>query len=169
MKWLQAGGLADPLCGGPATSFRVATDRVELRTQKPLQMIDITELVEERVRRSAVAEGVLSVQTLHTTAAVVMNENETRLLKDFERLFERLAPVQGRYEHDDLDARWPKPAPDERRNGHAHCRALVLGGSVTLNVTGGRIELGGWQRVFLVELDGPRTRALSIHVLGIAR
>jgi secondary thiamine-phosphate synthase enzyme len=169
MKWLQAGGLSDRLCGGPGPGFRVATDRVELRTEKPLQMIDVTDLLEERVRRSAVAEGVLSVQTLHTTAALVMNENEAGLLKDFEQLFERLVPRQGAYEHDALEARWPKPAPDERRNGHAHCRALLLGGSVTLNVARGRIELGGWQRVFLVELDGPRIRALSIHILGLAR
>jgi secondary thiamine-phosphate synthase enzyme len=169
MKWLQAGGLADSVCGGSTASFRVATDRVELRTEKSLQLIDVTELLEERVRRSAVAEGILSVQTLHTTAAVVMNENETRLLKDFERLFERLVPAQAGYAHNDLEARWPKPALDERRNGHAHCRALILGGSLTLNVTGGRIELGGWQRVFLVELDGPRARALSIHVMGMAR
>jgi secondary thiamine-phosphate synthase enzyme len=147
----------------------VASERVELRTDKALQIIDVTELVEERVRRSHVADGLVSVQSLHTTAAVVANENEPRLLRDFERLLERLAPPGAHYEHDDLEARRPRPAPDERRNGHAHCRALVLGGSLTLNVAGARIDLGGWQRIFLVELDGPRARTISIHVLGMTR
>jgi secondary thiamine-phosphate synthase enzyme len=167
MKWLQARGLAD-VASAP-TSFRVASDRVELRTEKARQMIDITELLEERVRRSGISAGLLTAQTLHTTAALVVNENEARLLTDFEHLLERLAPEEGPYAHNDLESRWPPPPPDERPNGHAHCRAVVLGGSLTLNVAGGRLELGGWQRVLLVELDGPRARALSIHVLGLAR
>jgi secondary thiamine-phosphate synthase enzyme len=147
----------------------VASDRVELRTENPQQIIDVTELVEERVRRSQVSDGIVCVQSLHTTAAIVVNENEPRLLGDFGRLLEHLAPASAHYEHDDLEARWPRPAPDERQNGHAHCRALLLGGSLTLNVAGGRIDLGGWQRVFLVELDGPRPRTLSIQILGAAR
>jgi secondary thiamine-phosphate synthase enzyme len=167
MKWVQAGSLGEPWREGG--TFRVASERVELRTEKPLQIIDITELVEERVRRSQVAEGLVSVQSLHTTAAVVSNENEPRLLRDFERLLGRLAPEDDHYEHDDLEARWPRPAPDERKNGHAHCRALLLGGSLALNVSGGRVDLGGWQRIFLVELDGPRPRTISIHVLGTTR
>lgn len=167
MKWLQAKGLAD-MSSAP-TSFRVATDRVEIRTEKARQMIDVTELMEERVRRSGITTGILSAHTLHTTAALVTNENEARLLRDFEGVLERIAPLDGQYLHDDLEARWPRPAPDERPNGHAHCRALVLGSSVTLNVAGGKTDLGAWQRVFLVELDGPRARTLSIHVLGLAR
>jgi secondary thiamine-phosphate synthase enzyme len=58
--------------------------------------------------------------------------------------------------------------PDERRNGHAHCRALLLGSSVAVNVANGRLQLGRWQRVFLVELDGPRTREVSVLVIGEA-
>ena len=152
-----------------APRFRVATERVDLRTERPVQLIDVTDLLAERVRLSGVAEGVMTTHTLHTTAALVVNENEALLLKDFETLLERLAPSEGPYHHDDLGARWPPPPADERRNGHAHCRALVLGGTVTLNVAGGRLELGGWQRIFLVELDGPRRRALSVQVSGIGR
>jgi secondary thiamine-phosphate synthase enzyme len=57
-------------------------------------------------------------------------------------------------------------APDERANGHAHCRALLLGPTALLNVADGRLQLGRWQRVFLVELDGPRRREISVQVLG---
>jgi secondary thiamine-phosphate synthase enzyme len=60
-------------------------------------------------------------------------------------------------------------SPDERSNGHAHCRALLLGVSATLNIVDGRLLLGRWQRVFFVELDGPRERAISAVVLGESR
>ena len=57
-------------------------------------------------------------------------------------------------------------APDERSNGHSHCRALLLGATACLNVADTRLQLGRWQRVFLVELDGPRTREISVLVVG---
>jgi secondary thiamine-phosphate synthase enzyme len=68
--------------------------------------------------------------------------------------------------HDDMSARTVNLAPGERPNGHAHCRALLLGSSVLLNVASGSVQLGRWQRVFLVELDGPRTREVSILLFG---
>lgn len=145
---------------------RVCRDLVHLRTDEPLQFIDITELVAERVRRSGVGEGMVTVQSRHTTAAVVVNENEPRLLEDLEDLLERWAPAAAPYRHNDLEARPQAPA-HERPNGHAHARALLLGASVCLSVASGRTLLGDWQRVFLVELDGPRPRTVSIQVLGV--
>ena len=145
----------------PATAGSV----VELHTESELQFIDVTTLVEERVRRSGVRSGLASIQSLHTTAAVIVNEDEPRLLDDLARTLERVAPRDGRYRHDDLHLR-ADVAPDERPNGHAHCRALVLSASATLQVREGRLGLGRWQRVFFVELDGPRRRALSVLVIG---
>ena len=147
------------------TGVRVCHDRAELRTRERLQFIDLTDLVAERVRRAGVASGVVSVQTLHTTAAVLVNENEPLLLEDLQATLERLAPAEGVYAHDDLSRR--RAPRDERRNGNAHCRAALLGPSACLNVSGGRVVLGRWQRVFLVELDGPRPRDLSIIVMGV--
>ncbi len=138
---------------------------VEIRTETPVQFIDLTAVVAERVRRSGVREGVVLVQSRHTTAAVVVNENEPRLLDDFRRLLERWAPEAFGYGHNDLEARGDVP-PGERPNGHGHARALLLGGSVTLAVVGGRVDLGEWQSVFLVELDGPRKRSVVVQVLG---
>jgi secondary thiamine-phosphate synthase enzyme len=148
--------------------FRVCRDLVHLRTQKPVQFIDLTALVAERVLQSGVSEGLLTVQSRHTTAAVVVNENEPLLLEDLTDLLERCAPAGARYRHNDLAAR-EAPPPDERPNGHAHARALLLGTSVCLNVAAGEIDLGAWQSVFLVELDGPRQRTVSIQVLGALR
>ncbi len=131
-----------------------------------MQFIDLTELVAERVRRSGVGEGMVTVQSRHTTAAVVVNENEPLLLEDLQDLLERWAPAGARYRHNDLGARAKAPA-DEKPNGHAHAQALLLGVSVCLSVAGGEIELGEWQSIFLVELDGPRRRSVSVQVLGV--
>ena len=150
-----------------STAVRVCRDLVHLRTAKPLQFVDLTDLVAERVRRSGVAEGTVTVQSRHTTAAILVNENEPLLLQDLADLLERWAPAGSHYRHNDLAARHA-PAPDEKPNGHAHARALLLGTSVCLTVAGGRIDLGDWQSVFLVELDGPRPRTVSVQVLGVS-
>ena len=147
-------------------AVRVCRDLVRLRTERRLQFVDLKELVEERVRRSGVREGMVTVQSRHTTAAVLVNENEPLLLQDFEDLLRRWAPADARYRHNDLEAREGAPA-DERPNGHAHARALLLGTSVCLNIAEGQLDLGEWQSVFLVELDGPRDRTLSLQVLGV--
>ena len=71
--------------------------------------------------------------------------------------------------HDDVAARTVNLTADERINGHGHCRALLLGPSACLNVIDGRLLLGRWQRVFMVELDGPRARECSVLILGESR
>jgi secondary thiamine-phosphate synthase enzyme len=145
--------------------FATFLDAVVLRTQSRRQFIDVTELVAERVRRSGVREGLVSVQAHHTTTAVVVNEDEPLLLGDFERLLDRLCPAEGPYDHDDF-ARRRGVLADERPNGASHCRSLLLGSGQTVHVSGGALQLGRWQRLLLVELDGPRSRTLSIAVLG---
>jgi secondary thiamine-phosphate synthase enzyme len=146
----------------------VASDVVELHTQERVQFIDLTELVAERVRRSGVGHGLACVQSRHTTTAVVVNENEPLLIEDAKRMLERLAPRDALYGHNELHRR-RDVAADESRNGDAHCRALLLGSSETLAVADGALQLGRWQRVFLVELDGPRRRSVCVVVLGVPR
>jgi len=119
----------------------------------------------EVVERSGIAEGLVSVQSMHTTAAIVVNENEPLLLADLRAALERVAPRHLSYRHDDFAQR-AAVAPDEPANGHAHCQALFLRASETLALARGRACLGRWQRLFLAELDGPRTRTLSVTVLG---
>lgn len=147
--------------------LKVCHDRVELGTQKRVQFIDVTELARERVRRAGLAHGIVNICTRHTTTALVVNENEHHLLRDFEERLEALAPRDDTYRHNDLEARrFQLISPDERPNGDSHTRALLLGASETLNVVAGAIELGEWQRLFFVELDGPRERKLSILTMG---
>jgi len=144
-------------------------DLLSLRTEEAVQFIDLTTWVGETVRRSGVGHGYVQVHVLHTTAAIVANENEPLLLEDFKKLLERIAPANGAYTHDDLSQRTVNLVPDERANGHAHARALLLGASKQFNVLEGRVELGRWQSILLVELDGPRKRSISITVAGRLR
>jgi secondary thiamine-phosphate synthase enzyme len=139
---------------------------IQLTTRQPTEFIDITDRVHQAVAEAGICSGLVNVQTLHTTTAIVINEHEPLLLTDFEAILEGAAPVFRRYRHDDCRLRTVNVTADERRNGHAHCRALLLPSSACLNVTHGRIVLGQWQRVFFVELDGPRERQLSVFVLG---
>jgi secondary thiamine-phosphate synthase enzyme len=151
------------VCAG----LKVCSDLVQLRTESRVQFIDLTELVEERVRRSGVRHGTVSIQTRHTTTGVVVNENEPLLLEDMARALERLVPRDLRYRHNDLADRADLP-PGETENGDAHCKALLLRSSETLAIIDGQVQRGRWQRVFLVELDGPRPRSLAVVVMGAA-
>lgn len=141
-------------------------DSLELQSRERTQFVDLTEWVAETLERSGVVHGLAQIQVLHTTAAIMVNENEPRLLEDFKTLLERLAPGNGVYAHDDMEQRRAHALPEERPNGHAHARALLVGPSKILNVREGRVALGRWQSVFLVELDGPRTRTISLTVMG---
>ena len=140
---------------------------VELQTSERRRFIDLTEHVLDCVRASAIDRGQVNVQSLHTTAAIVINENEPLLLLDLEDALERWAPRGRHYRHDDFEIRTAHVQPGEPANGHSHTRALLLRTSETMNVVDGKLVLGRWQRVFLVELDGARVRTVSIGVTGL--
>ena len=140
--------------------------RLQVTTRHPTEFIDLTERLQLAVADAALGVGILNVQTLHTTTAVIVNEHEPLLLADFESLLTEVAPQDAHYRHDDVAVRTVNVAPGERPNGHAHCHALLLAPSASLNVVNGRLQLGRWQRVFFVELDGPRVREVSALVLG---
>ncbi len=145
---------------------RCYREEVELATQSTLEFLDLTGTVALVVQRSGIAEGLVTVQSLHTTAAVIVNEDEPLLMEDLRETLERAAPRRRTYRHDDFSRR-AAVAPDEPVNGHSHCKALFLRASETLAVADGRPRLGRWQRVFLVELDGARARTVSVTVLGV--
>ena len=139
---------------------------ISVVTREATEFVDLTPTLVALVESLGVREGLLTVQTLHTTTGVMINEHEPLLLGDLKAMFERLAPT-GRYEHDDFERRTVNLTPDERVNGHAHCRAALLRTSESLPVVSGALTLGRWQRVFLVELDGPRAqREVQVQVVG---
>jgi secondary thiamine-phosphate synthase enzyme len=135
---------------------------ISVVTREDTEFIDLTPALGALVQSLGVREGVLTVQTRHTTTGVMINEHEPLLLEDLKAMFERLVPAGPYYEHDDFERRTVNLTPDERVNGHAHCRAALLRTSESVPIVDGALTLGRWQRVFLVEFDGPRRREVSV-------
>ena len=136
--------------------------RIRVATERAMEFIDLTARIEALAAEAGIDTGLVNIQTLHTTTAAALKT----WLVDFEGLLARAAPRDARYHHDDMNVRTVNLAPGERANGHAHCHALLLGSSASLNLAEGRLQLGCWQRVFLVELDGPRVREVSVLAIG---
>lgn len=125
----------------------------QVETGDRSDVVDVTGRVEETVPTD-VDRGVCTVFVPHTTAGIIVNENESRLRADIQRALERLAPRGDDYAHDAIDD-----------NADAHLRAMVLGESVSIPVTDGSLDLGTWQSVLFVECDGPRTRSVEVAVV----
>lgn len=123
---------------------------VEISTHDRLEVLDVTAEVAAEVP-SGLDRGLCTVSVRHTTAGVVVNEAERRLVADLVGTLERLVPRGAGYGHDDVDD-----------NADAHLRAMLVGSSVTVPVVDGRLDLGPWQSVLLVECDGPRRRQLAV-------
>jgi secondary thiamine-phosphate synthase enzyme len=140
--------------------------RFTITTSQPTEFIDLTVRLSAIVAVAGLRSGIVNVQSQHTTTAILVNEHEPLLLDDFAAVLERTAPADAGYAHDDPALRTVNLIDEERPNGHAHCRALVLPTSACLNVVRGTLHLGQWQRVFLVELDGPRDRHVSVMMIG---
>jgi secondary thiamine-phosphate synthase enzyme len=143
--------------------------RLVLQTERPIQFLDITDAVTDLVRAAGLRNGLANVFSRHTTAAVCIQEAEPLLLDDLREFLERNAPAEAHYRHNDFRVRTVHMHDDESPNGHAHCLQLMLGSSESIPVADGELLLGQWQRIFLVELDGPRTaREVIIQALGSA-
>ena len=145
---------------------RSRSHRMSVTTLSRVAFIDLTDDLRKLVQASGVTNGFVNIQTRHTTTGIVINEAEPCLMSDMVDLLERLVPSDSDYRHDDFTIRTVNLTPDERQNGHAHCRALFLRASECVNIVDGDLDLGRWQRVFLLELDGPQERGVSVSVLG---
>jgi len=139
---------------------------VEVETSTAPEFVDITEQVMSVVAASGVRFGQATVYSTHTTAAVKINENEPLLLQDMARAIEYASPCNGDYHHNDFSRRTVNLDDDECPNGHAHCQHLLMSTSETIPIIDGELQLGRWQRVFLVELDRPRTREFVLQAIG---
>lgn len=139
---------------------------LKIQTAEAPDFIDITDQVRGIVEESDVETGVAVVYSKHTTAAVVINENESLLLEDMEEFLEALAPCDDDYRHNDFSIRTENMTEDECPNGHAHCQHLNLGTSESIPIIDEELQFGNWQKVFLIELDHAREREVIVQVLG---
>jgi secondary thiamine-phosphate synthase enzyme len=121
-------------------------------------IVDLTQGVESVVRTSGVDRGLVTVFATGSTVAITTMEYEPGGVADLQTLLERLVPQAGEYEHNRLN---------HDSNAHAHLRAAVIGPSETVPVVDGRLALGTWQQVVLIDFDDrPRTRRVTVQVLS---
>ena len=140
----------------------VRAEIIAIETAERFELVDITDRLRTFLSRAEVTDGLLSVWSMHTTCAVFINEAQRALHADIKRALEQMIARETDWMHND-----PKHSDCERSNADSHLRAMLLGHSLTLQISGGELVLGQWQRVLAAELDGPRTRSLRLQALGV--
>jgi secondary thiamine-phosphate synthase enzyme len=138
--------------------MRIVTAEEILETRGHTELVDVTARVQAAVDKAGIAHGQAMVFVPGSTASVTTIEDEPGLRADFRAALEQIAPEGAAYQH---DQRWGDG------NGYAHVRAALLGPSVVVPVADGRLMLGTWQQIVLVDFDNrPRTRRLVIQIMG---
>ena len=126
-----------------------------INTTKRRELINITSIVEDAVRRSKINNGSVLIFVPHATAALITNEDEPNIREDYLNLFERLVPENGNYAHNRID-----------NNADSHLLSVILKPFLVFPLKNNKLIRGTWQEIFLVELDGPRRRKIIIEILG---
>jgi secondary thiamine-phosphate synthase enzyme len=146
----------------PAAGFKMFNRIVDWITSDRMQLINVTDRINEIVRKSGIRDGMVHLQSLHTTTAVFINEWQDALLQDVRRFLEELINRENSWRHND-----PNYSDCERRNADSHLRGMMMGQSLCLQVRNSAVLLGTWQSIILAEFDGPRSRSVSIQVSGV--
>lgn len=135
---------------------------LKINSNSNFQIIDITNEISrifDEIKFNGpnlISNGILTIFTKHSTSAIVVNENERGLLSDFELILEELVKDKNNYSHDRID-----------NNASSHLKSFLLGSSETIPIVDGKIDLGTWQSIFFVELDGPRgNRTIDLVFIG---
>ena len=134
-----------------------------VQTDQRVEVVDLTDRIMEFVRRCNMREGFVSIWSMHTTCTLFINEFQAALLSDIKRFLETMVARDAAYMHND-----PQHSDCDRMNADSHLRAMLLGHNLTLQVSGGEVVLGQWQRVLMAELDGPRARSLRVQIFGVS-
>jgi secondary thiamine-phosphate synthase enzyme len=145
--------------------MKIVTQKLNLKSQKQFEIIDITGKIRDVIKESGIADGTVNVFAPHSTAAIKINHNEPLLIQDLMHMLYRLVPVDISYSHDTFEMR-SEVTPGERSNGHAHVKAFLLHASETIPLKSRELVIGPRQNVFFVELDGARARNVVITVTG---
>lgn len=142
--------------------FKMFNRIVDWITNDRMQLINVTDRINEIVRKSGIRDGIVHLQSLHTTTAVFINEWQEALLHDVRAFLDELVKREDYFRHND-----PAYSDCERRNADSHLRGMIMGQSLCLQVRNSAVLLGTWQSIILAEFDGPRSRSMSIQVSGI--
>ncbi len=134
------------------------TEYLTFNTKTKRDYINITDQVEQIVKKSGIKEGLCLVNAMHITASVHINDDEKGLIHDIDEFLEQLAPHEplSRYRHN-------RTGED---NGDAHIKRSVLGREVVVAVTNGKLDFGPWEQIFYAEFDGQRPKRVLVKVIG---
>ncbi|TAN20673.1 MAG: YjbQ family protein [Acidobacteria bacterium] len=136
--------------------MKTHTAYLTFQTRQHREYINITDRVEEEVRKSGVEEGMVLVSAMHITAGVWVNDAESGLLEDIDAWLERLAPFNANYHHHRTG----------ESNGDAHLKSLLVHHEVIVPITAGKCDFGPWQQIYYAEFDGQRRKRVVIKVMG---
>ena len=139
--------------GSSKSTRHAPAGELAVRTERRTQLLDVTAGVAKMVRDSGVLSGVCYVYVPHTTAGVIINENDDPdVAADIESALERIVPRSANYRH-------------AEGNADSHIKTALVGASATIFISNGQLELGRWQGIFFCEFDGPRSRRLRVKIL----
>jgi len=135
--------------------MKTYTDYLFFNTRSRIEFVRITEQVDDVIQRSGIKDGLVLINPMHITAAVIVNDDEDGLKRDFVRVLQKLVPYDDRYEHNVGED-----------NAAAHIWRQFLGHQVVMPVRNGRLELGPWEQIFYCEFDGQRTKRVLVKIIG---
>jgi len=135
--------------------MKSATEYLEFETEEKIQFIRITEKVEDVVRKSGVKDGLVLVNPMHITSAVIVNDDEGGIKKDYIDVLQRLVPYDSNYHHNVGED-----------NAAAHIWRQFMAHQVVMPITNGKLDLGTWEQIFYVEFDGKRRKRVLVKVIG---
>ncbi|MCD6021591.1 MAG: hypothetical protein K0R20_1301 [Actinomycetia bacterium] len=148
--------------------MRTVTTSLTVTPHERYAFLDLTDDLRRAVKDAGITEGLVVAFCAHTTCALLINEWEDGALDDFRRHLTELVPHEDAYyRHDDFELRTQNLHPDERKNGHAHVKAMLLSAtSHAIPVADGEPSLGTWQRLLFFEMDEPKDRTITLQVFG---
>ncbi len=136
--------------------MKMYTEYLTFNTKNRIEFVYITNKINEIVKKSKVKEGIILINPMHITAAVIVNDNEEGLKEDYIKFLKKLAPVVGDYKHNLTG----------EDNAYAHIWRQLIGHQVVMGVTNSELDLGPWESIFYVEFDGQRSKKVLVKVIG---
>ncbi|KZX15881.1 hypothetical protein MBCUT_12060 [Methanobrevibacter cuticularis] len=135
--------------------MKIFKELMAIKTTERFEIVDITDKINNIILNNHIKLGIANIFSKHSTAAIIINENDSGLLKDMKNILKNVVSDENSYFHDIID-----------NNADSHLRAMFLGSSESIPIENQKLNLGTWQSVFFIDLDGPRNRVVGIMIIG---
>ncbi|HSE97192.1 MAG TPA: secondary thiamine-phosphate synthase enzyme YjbQ [Blastocatellia bacterium] len=158
----RSGGATTLDCHTNEGTVKVISKTITVETGERLDLVNLTDEIRSLADAAGVEDGYVQVSCLHTTAGLFINEWQDALLADIKTMLSAIVPRDSYYKHND-----PEYSDCDRQNADSHLRNVVLGHSLSVPISQGRLVLGRWQSVILAEFDGPNRRQIFLQAFGL--